>query len=95
MQYGLQLKERYEFQFGGVDFGNIFHDVLERFPKKLKEQNLLWREVEEETMFVIADQCVKEATADYGNAILTSSNKNAYFVERITRIVKRTLWALT
>ena len=94
LQYGLQLKERYEFQFGGIDFGNIFHEVLELFPKKLKEQNLIWREIQEE-MFAIADQCVKEATADYGNAILTSSNKNAYFVERITRIVKRTLWALT
>lgn len=95
LQYGLQLKERYEFQFGGIDFGNIFHEVLELFPKKLKEQHLLWREVEEKQMFELADQCVKEATADYGNAILTSSNKNAYFVERITRIVKRTLWALT
>lgn len=95
LQYGLQLKERYEFQFGGVDFGNIFHKVLELFPKKLKEQGLVWRQVQEDEMFAIADQCVKEATADYGNAILSSSNRNAYLVERITRIIKRTLWALT
>lgn len=95
LQYGLQLKERYEFQFGGVDFGNIFHEVLRIFPEKLKEKGIAWRECEEKEMFQIADLCIAQVTADYGNAILSSSYRNAYMVERMSRIIKRTLWALT
>ncbi|MBQ3600544.1 MAG: helicase-exonuclease AddAB subunit AddB [Lachnospiraceae bacterium] len=95
LQYGLQLKERYEFRFGGVDFGNIFHDVLRIFPNRLKEKNYTWKTIPVEEMHELIEKCVREVAADYGNAILTSSKRNAYMIERMCRIMKRTLWALS
>ena len=94
LQYGLQLKERQEFQFGGLDFGNIFHEVLRIFPQKLKEQGFTWRNVPEAEMFQIVEQCMEQVTTDYGNAVLSSSKRNAYLIERMCRIAKRTIWAL-
>lgn len=95
LQYGLQLQERQEFRFGGLDFGNIFHEVLRIFPTKLAEKNYGWRTVPEETLIELAEQCIREVTADYGNQILSSSYRHAYMVERMTRMIKRTLWALS
>lgn len=95
LQYGLQLKERQEFQFGGLDFGNIFHEILRIFPQELKEKGFTWRTVPETEMFRIVEHCMEVVTADYGNAILSSSNQNAYLIERMCRIAKRTIWALT
>lgn len=95
LQYGLQLKERYEFRFSGLDFGNIFHEVLRLYPERLKENGYTWKEIPEEEMFSLTESCVQAATADYGNEILTSSRRNAYLVERMTRIMKRTIWAIT
>ena len=95
LQYGLLLKERYEFRFGGVDFGNIFHDVLRIFPNRLKEKNYTWKTIPVEEMHELIEKCVREVAADYGNAILTSSKRNAYMIERMCRIMKRTLWALS
>lgn len=95
LQYGLQLQERQEFRFGGLDFGNIFHEVLRIFPTKLAEKNYGWRTVPEETLFELAEQCIREVTSDYGNQILSSSYRHAYMVERMTRMIKRTLWALS
>ncbi|MCI8410139.1 MAG: helicase-exonuclease AddAB subunit AddB [Lachnospiraceae bacterium] len=95
LQYGLQLQERQEFRFGGLDFGNIFHEVLRIFPAKLAEKNYGWRTVPEEILIELAEQCIREVTADYGNQILSSSYRHAYMVERMTRMIKRTLWALS
>lgn len=95
LQYGLQLHERQEFRFGGLDFGNIFHEVLRIFPAKLAGKNYGWRTVPEETLFELAEECIREVTADYGNQILSSSYRHAYMVERMNRMIKRTLWALS
>lgn len=95
LQYGLQLQERQEFRFGGLDFGNVFHEVLRIFPTRLAEKNYSWRTVPEETLVQLAEQCIREVTADYGNQILSSSHRHAYMVERMTRMLKRTLWAMS
>lgn len=95
LQYGLQIQERQEFRFGGVDFGNVLHEVLRIFPKKLEEKHYGWRTIPEEALMELAGECIREVTADYGNRILSSSYRHAYMVERMSRMIKRTLWALS
>ena len=94
LQYGLRLQERQEFQFKSVDFGNIFHEVLRRLPKALETKNLGWRTAEETELYEAVDLCMKQLVEEYGNSILLSSEKNIYMVARMTRILKRTVWAL-
>ena len=94
LQYGLELREREEFQFGGVDFGNIFHQVLSIFPAVLKKKGGSWRESTVEQVSEAVEECLQLVAENYGNAILFSSQQNIYQVERISRILKRTIWAL-
>ncbi len=95
LQYGLRLKERAEYQFGGVDYGNVFHGVLSMFPQQLKEKGVSWRQASKEDIEEAVAQCLQKVTEDYGNEILKSSEKNAYLIERMERMINRTVWALT
>lgn len=95
LQYGLQLKERAEYQFGGVDYGNVFHRVLSIFPQQLKEKGISWGKASKEEVEETVELCLQKVTEDYGNEILKSSQKNAYLIERMERMLNRTVWALT
>lgn len=95
LQYGLQLRERQEFHFGNPDFGTIFHDVLQRFSIKMESENIGWKNIPEEMLIKLAEECLDEVVKDYGNQILNSSKRNEYMIERMRRMVKRTLWALS
>lgn len=95
LQYGLQLKERVEYQFGGVDYGNVFHRVLRIFPQQLKEKGLSWGKASKEEIEETVGVCLQKVTEDYGNEVLKSSQKNAYLIERMERMINRTVWALT
>lgn len=50
--------------------------------------------MEEEERTRLADACVDEIVHDYGNTILHSSARNEYMVQRLKRMVRRTVWAL-
>lgn len=94
LTYGLHLEKRKEYQVLSVDFGNMFHNAIERYSKKLKENHLDFAEVTKELRKELVRESVLEITTDYGNNILQSSARNAYIIERLTRITDRTVWAL-
>ncbi len=93
--YGLKLSERKEYQLKGPDMGNIFHNTLELFSRKLRERKLRWQDITNEQREHLVTQCVKEITEEFGNTILHSSKRNEYMIKRVERIVKRTTWALS
>ncbi len=93
--YGLRIRERQEFKINIPDMGNIFHASLELFSKKLLERKLTWQTITQEERDELGEECVRQVTSEYGNVILHSSRRNEYIIERISRILKRTLWALT
>jgi ATP-dependent helicase/nuclease subunit B len=94
LTYGLELKERKEYNFQAMDMGNIFHQVLELFAKKMVEGKYNWNSITEEERDQLAEACVEECIVDYGNTVLYSSARNEYVIGRIKRIVKKTIWAL-
>ena len=41
------------------------------------------------------DDSVEHAISDYGNSVLYSSARNEYMIQRMKRLLTRTIWALT
>lgn len=95
LSYGLQLREREEYQFQAMDMGNLFHGAIERFSKKLKQEGYSWTEISQADREVFIEQSVEESIVDYGNTILYSSARNEYMIARLKRMLRRTVWALT
>ena len=91
LQYGLKLQERKEFGFEAVDMGNVFHGVLEGFSHALEESDYTWFDFPKE----FAEETIKEVitlyAAEYGDSVLYADARNAYAVQRMERILLRTV----
>lgn len=94
LQYGLALKERGEYSFKDVDIGNVFHSVLELFARKLEENGYTWFDFPSQEARRMVTEAVEAYAAVYGETILYSSARNRYLIERMTRILTRTVLTL-
>ncbi len=94
LQYGLQLKERQEYEFHPVDVGTITHRMIELFSRKAELEEGGWEGLTEEIRNRLIDECVDQAAEEYGHQILHSSARNEFMIERLRRILRRTVWAL-
>ena len=94
LQYGMKLTERVEYEFKPMDMGNVMHEALESFAEEVRKRGMKWTELTEQERNEIADWCLDNIVADYGNTVLKSSARNEYMIERTRRILRRTVWAL-
>lgn len=94
LQYGLNLKEREVFQLQNADLGNIYHEVLEVFSHCLKEHGYTWLDFPKEEGEQLLREALENCSMRYGETILYSSARYQYMIERMYRILKRTIWAL-
>ena len=95
LNYGLRLLPREKYLLEAADYGNLFHNSINRFFEKLKLRGMSFHGLDEETKTVLVQESVAEITEEYGNAILKDSARNSYLVERVRRLTDRTLFALT
>lgn len=94
LQYGLNLKEREVFRLENTDLGNIYHEVLEVFSHRLKEHGYTWLDFPMEEGEQLLWEALENCSMQYGETILYSSARYQYMIERMYRILKRTIWAL-
>lgn len=95
LNYGLRLTDREEYGFEAMDLGNIAHQALERFARKAEKEKLDWVSMPEEKREELIQESVEESVIDYGNTVLFSSARNEYMIQRITTLIRRSVWALT
>lgn len=94
LMYGLGLSERERFEFRSVDFGNIFHSALEIFSRKVQESGYPWTNIPKEKQEEWLEACVQETVSGYENAALSDTARNSYVINRVKRMMRRTIWAL-
>ncbi len=94
MTYGLSLQERQEYKLAVPDIGNIFHNAIDHFSKRLDSGEYNWHTLPEELREQWAVESVSHAVELYESSIFKSTKRNEYLVKRIERITTRTLWAL-
>ena len=94
LEYGLTLQEREEYSFETVDMGNVFHTVLELFAEKLTARGLNWFSFTKEEGEELVAEALEACSAEYGDTVLFSSARNAYMIQRMKRILTRTVFTL-
>ncbi len=95
LTYGLNLRERQQYEFQAVDLGNVCHGALERYSKKVEAGGYDWVEIPEAMRKQYVDESVDEAVTDYGNSVLYRSARDEYMIVRMKRMLECTVWALT
>ncbi|WP_035768764.1 PD-(D/E)XK nuclease family protein [Butyrivibrio sp. NC2002] len=91
LRYGLGISEREEFSFSRSDLGNVFHGVLKDFSENLKKENLDWFSFSPEQGERILNYTLDDYAKEYSGNILGSSMRNEYALERIRRILLRSV----
>lgn len=94
LTYGLLLRERELRQFASVDMGNIYHDVLEHFAKRVEASQYTWFDAPKEQQEIWVEESMEDAIAGYRAAEVFSDARNRYLLERMKNTVRRTVWAL-
>ena len=94
LEYGLKLSEREQYTFASLDMGSMFHQILQCYCERL-EKSYDWLSITEEDQEVLLKEAMQEAVLSMPNESLLESARSAYVLERIFRIMKRSVWALT
>ncbi|TCO68996.1 helicase-exonuclease AddAB subunit AddB [Marinisporobacter balticus] len=95
VKYGLKPKERKMFEVKAPDIGDIFHQSMEKFTNKLKDENLNWRKLEKNQCDRMMEDVIEQIIPNYGNGVMLSTSRYKYLVTRLKRISKRAVWILT
>lgn len=95
VEYNLEAKERKTYEVNSMDFGNLFHEVIDMFSTKLDSKGNSFRDINKEDINVLVDVCVDEIVPKIGSEVLLSSSKYQYIIKRIKRISKKSIWALS
>lgn len=91
LQYGLKLQERNMGEFAAVDMGSMFHEALQRYSVVMEKAGYHWFDVPGEKQEEMIQQAVEETVSVAEDTVLLNDARTSYLVERIRRILKRTI----
>ncbi|MBQ7464273.1 MAG: PD-(D/E)XK nuclease family protein, partial [Lachnospiraceae bacterium] len=94
LQYGLRLRERFDFEFDARDIGTLLHDILKKYSGELEKRNLTYVNVDDGESLSILEDILSGAGSEKIESLYESSARNAYMKNRIDRIAKRTVETL-
>lgn len=95
LEYGLNLKERELFELNNKDLGTLFHDSLEKYSKKVSDAGKKWTEIDDDTREAYVQSVVEEALTNSEYAVFFSDFRKKYVINRVKRIVNRSVNVLT
>lgn len=95
LNYGLRLRERQLLEFASVDMGNIYHDALEHFSRRVEKSEYTWFDIPEDVQETFIEESMDDAIAGCKNAGAFENVRNRYLTGRMRQTIKRTVWALT
>ena len=91
IQYGLKAKNRKVYEFTPPDLGSFVHDVLDSFTIKVKEEGVLWSELNNNKCRQIVDELIDKKLKEETNSILNSSKRFKYLSKRFKRVITKSV----
>ena len=91
IQYGLKAKNRKVYEFTPPDLGSFVHDVLDSFTVKVKDEGMLWSELNNNKCRQIVDELIDKKLKEETNSILNSSKRFKYLAKRFKRVITKSV----
>lgn len=85
LKYGIKLKETAAFEIDNRDTGNVFHEVIDLFSKKLKEDGKNWRDFSDEYARDTIEELLQKVTDIYGACVFQDSARNRLNIYRLKK----------
>lgn len=94
ISYGLMLAKRKEYEIERSDIGNLYHNAIELFFRKIRDRKISFDRLDKELRDLLISESVEEAAKNEKSAVFEDSGRNAYMIERIKNVSKKTAWIL-
>ncbi len=94
LHYGLHLQEREEYSFKENDSGTILHESIRSFGQLLKKNGISWLEYTDQQSRELIDFVLQNTAGTYREQVLYATQRNAYQLERLRRILLKTVEVL-
>lgn len=91
VQYGLKAKDRKVYEFTPPDLGSFVHEMLDSFTKKVREEGIIWSELDSEKCKDIVSNIIDKKLNGENNSILNSTKKFKYFAQRFKRVISKSV----
>jgi ATP-dependent helicase/nuclease subunit B len=95
VKYGLRPRERKMYTVAAPDLGELFHLSIEGFTKRITEEQLDWRTLDDTQCEAMLEEIMDKILPEHNNGVLLSTNRYKYLSNRLKRISKRAVWLLT
>lgn len=95
VESGLKLRERELRECKANDLGNVIHSALEMYGNQLRKNERSWESLSENEQIQLSNTCIDKCVSEYGDSIFVETSRNQYAVDRMKRLMHRTVWALT
>ncbi len=90
MKYGLGIENRPEYKIESAALGTIYHSAVEKYSKKLYENNFTFENVGDEESRKIIEESVEEAVCEADKEIFTMNARNEFLLKRIHEVARKT-----
>ena len=91
LQYGLHLMPRDEFIITPMDSGTVLHDAIERFSRTLMDRGISWQDLTPEQEEELVELSLEQASRSYHSLLLYDSERSTYNLQRMKRVLRRTV----
>ena len=91
VQYGLKAKNRKVYEFTPPDLGSFVHEMLDSFTNKVKDEGILWSELNNEKCKDIVSNIIDKKLNGESNSILNSTKKFKYLAQRFKRVISKSV----
>lgn len=95
LESGLKLRERELRECKANDIGNVIHSALEMYGNYINESNQSWATITVEEQERLSDEFIEASVKDYGDQLFQENARDEYTIQRMKRLMRRSVWALT
>jgi len=81
--------------FTSLDMGNIYHEALERYSKKLDRESTDWFSVTDAKRDELAMEAINEVIDEYTGFGIFDTAESQHSISHMKAVFKQTVWALT
>lgn len=95
LKYGLKAREREIYKLGTPDIGSFLHEIIEKFSKKVLEENIDLRTLEHEECNKIVSDIVDDVLSNFRHNLFNSTGKLKRLSAKLKQLVMKTVWLIT
>ena len=93
VRYGLNVRERREFEINQRDYGSYMHEIIEIYSKFAEDFG--WKNIDEELCKTKAGEFTRQVLENALSDFYTKSERYSYLFGKIVKIMQTVLWNIT